>query len=298
MVEKMIQQVILAGMRKNPNGRAFKLYCDRIANVVNTQILGRSECNSKNGQWQVPLDKNDNNKLGDVKLSGHASTKFMNNFMHLVKACTQEYSDAYTTQWENTVIAFRGVMLTLESKEEFTQQHVDNFQLDADIFCDLYCGLTGRDGMTNYFHILRSGHFSYFLLKYKNLYLLSQQGWENVNSRFKRSFHNNTQKGGGKGDSSKLAPVMYTMARDMLWRYGFLDGLFQHLGHTDGIDVDYGDVKRIPFINKETNADTKAFAETILRFGSFVDAYGDEDDRTALDEIEEMEDEDGDEDDI
>ena len=89
MVEKMIQQVILAGMRKNPNGRAFKLYCDRIANVVNTQILGRSECNSKNGQWQVPLDKNDNNKLGDVKLSGHASTKFMNNFMHLVKACTQ-----------------------------------------------------------------------------------------------------------------------------------------------------------------------------------------------------------------
>jgi hypothetical protein len=212
----------------------------------------------------------------------------MIHFDKLVGTCTEEYSAFSTIRWENAGEAFKTVMTTLESKQEFTQQHVDDFQLDADKFCDIYCGLTGRDGMTNYFHILRSGHFSYFLVKYKSLYLLSQQGWDNVNNRFKRSFHNNTQKGGGKGGSSKLAPVMYTMARDMLWQYGFLDGLFQHLGHTEGFDVDYGDVKRIPFVNKETNADTKAFAETILRFGSFADAYGDEAEGTILDEIAEM----------
>ena len=96
-----------------------------------------------------------------------------------------------------------------------------------------------------------------------------------MNNRFKWSFHNNTQKGGGKGGSSKLSPVMYTMTRDMLWRYGFLDGLFHHLGHTEGFDVDYGDVKQIPFVNKETNADTTELAEMILQFGSFADAYGD-----------------------
>ena len=73
--------------------------------------------------------------------------------------------------------------------------------------CDVFFGLAGRDGMTNYWHNLRCGHFAYYL------YLLSQQGWENVNSRFKRTFHHNTQKGGRIGGSSKLMPVMYTIAR-------------------------------------------------------------------------------------
>ena len=61
------------------------------------------------------------------------------------------------------------------------------------------------------------------------------------------------------------------------------------------LDVKYGDVKRIPFITKDTNADTKAFTETILRFGSFVDAHGDDyGSGTILDEITEMDDEDDD----
>lgn len=40
--------------------------------------------------------------------------------------------------------------------------------------------LTGRDGMTNYFHFLHAGHFSFYLLrvKVKNLYKYSQQGSE------------------------------------------------------------------------------------------------------------------------
>ena len=116
---------------------------------------------------------------------------------------------------------FKEVMKVMDSKLEFRPEDVDAFQLLADEFCDVYCGLTGRDGITNYFHISRTGHlFAYFLQKYGNLYLLLQQGWENVNSRWKRTFHNNTQKGGGWGGSSKLGLVMYTMARSTMWRYG------------------------------------------------------------------------------
>ena len=113
--------------------------------------------------------------------------------------------------------------------------------------------------MTNFFHILRSGHFSYFLRKYGNLYLLSQQGWENVNGTYKRTFHSNTQKGGGIGGSSKLAPVMYTLARAMLWRYGYLGKHFAVLGHTDAIDVKYGKVKGLHTQTADTDAATKLF---------------------------------------
>ena len=207
---------------------------------------------------------------------------------YLVSACTEEYSNEYTDEWNLACKRFVDVIKMLESKEEFSQDAVDNFQFAADEFCDVYCGLTGRDGMTNYFHVLRSGHFSYFLQKYKNLYLLSQQGWENVNSQFKRIFHNNTQKGGEKHGSSKLAPVMYIIARAMLWRYGFLDGLFEHLGHTNDIDIKFGDVKRISKSKEHvTDAETKIFAETILRFGTFSDSFGTTDSVTVLSEIDE-----------
>ena len=93
---------------------------------------------------------------------------------------------------------------------------------------------------------------------------------------------------------------MYTMARAMLWRYGFLDGLFEHLGHTNDIDIKFGDVKRIPnFKEHVTDAETKIFAETILRFGTFSDSFGTTDSATVLSVIEEWEElEDGLEDEV
>ena len=138
------------------------------------------------------------------------------------------------------------------------------FQHDADAFCSSYFAVTGRDGMTNYFHALRAGHFAFFLRKYKNLYRLSQQGWENVNSRLKSSYHHNTQKGGGVGGSSKLLPVLYTMGRELLWRFGFLDGLFEHLGYDGKVDIDYGKVKRMPVQEDATPQAINAYAQMLL----------------------------------
>ena len=43
----------------------------------------------------------------------------------------------------------------------------------------------------------------------------------------KRRFHHNTQKG-GRGGSSKLLPIFETFGRDLLWRLGYGDGLFDH----------------------------------------------------------------------
>ena len=143
--------------------------------------------------------------------------------------------------------------------------------------------------MTNYFHILRAGHFSYFLEKYGNLYLVSQRGWENANSRWKRTFHNNTQKGGRCGGSSKAGPVMYTMARPMLWRYGYLDGLFEKLGHTSTMDVSDGEIKRIPVLNSGTDALTECFANGILKLGDAAMLHGDTSSGSMLDVITDLE---------
>ena len=112
-------------------------------------------------------------------------------------------------------------MCLLQSHKHFKSADIDEFQQLADEFCEIYVDLTGQSGMTNYIHCLHSGHFLYFLRKYGNLYLVCQQGWENINSRVKCLFYFNTQKGGGVRGSIKLGPVMRTMARGMLWRYVF-----------------------------------------------------------------------------
>ena len=54
------------------------------------------------------------------------------------------------------------------------------------------------------------------------LYGYSQQGWENINCVFlKKSFHQNIQKGGGRGGSSTLLAI---------FQYGQMESLFWHLG--------------------------------------------------------------------
>ena len=289
MTERIIKMLLLAGMRIAMPTRKMSDFCEKVELVVNSQVLMRSNA-TKQGQWNVPLDKNDSNKLGDVKLSGQRSNLFIAGFDVLIDVCCEGYGEEFVQEWKDCCTKFVEVMRLMDSRIVFRPEDIDQFQLVADEFCDIYCGLTGRDGMTNYFHILRAGHFSYFLEKYGNLYLLSQQGWENVNSRWKRTFHNNTQKGGGLGGSSKLAPVMYTMARSMLWRYGYLDDLFEKLGHSESLDVAYGDIKRIPVKTAGTDTLTEVFANSILKLGDVAMMYGDTESGTMLSVIMELQD--------
>jgi hypothetical protein len=49
--------------------------------------------------------------------------------------------------------------------------------------------------MTNYIHLLGSGHMKYFLENFGCLYLYSQQGWEALMGKVQAILHLNTQRG-------------------------------------------------------------------------------------------------------
>ena len=169
--------------------------------------------------------------------------------------------------WHEACHKFPEMMSRLESKSEFEFVDIAEFLLKADEFCDAYFSVTERDGMTNYLHLLRLGHFSWFLKKYGNLYRLSQQGWENVNGRFKRKFFQNSQRGGGRNKGSKLLPVFYTFMREHLWRVGYLEGFFNKVMETDGkFNVEYGKVKRVPQSKRVEDAEIDLFARAIFNF--------------------------------
>jgi hypothetical protein len=76
--------------------------------------------------------------------------------------------------------------------------------------------------VTNYIHVLASGHISYFLKKYGCLYLYSQQGWESLNSTIQTFIMQNSQRGGRNsgegGRKSYIYPLVRLIIRDLLWK--------------------------------------------------------------------------------
>jgi hypothetical protein len=61
----------------------------------------------------------------------------------------------------------RVVKQSLQQKSDFTDNDISNFQKEADDFFKSWLHLTGYDGVTNYIHMLGTGHNRYFLQKWQ-----------------------------------------------------------------------------------------------------------------------------------
>jgi hypothetical protein len=273
-VEKLVQQLLLVGLELHQNSRTENSrrenFLEAVRAAVNREIFGRSEMHAEDASgWKVPMTVE--GKLGEINLSNTQARDFLNNFDKLIDVCLEGHANEdLVYEWKDMMVMYVTLLDQLESKEKFSFEDVCRFQRDADDFCSVYISLTGRAGMTNYFHLLHSGHYSYFLRKYGNLYRYSQQGWENVNSVSKRTYHRNTARGGGPKGSSKLKPILYRLARGMLWRCGYLDGLFNYLGYDDTMKIEYGKKMQMPKLKQgaELNEKINQYANTILHFAN------------------------------
>ena len=263
MTEKIVQQIFLHGLRDNISSKAMlDAFIANVEKVMREEVFAH-KTSSRSSSWKFPLSSD--RKLEDINLSNTKARKIAKMMHSIIYVCISgAQNEAHNASWKDIASKFLVVGDWIDSKQEFSAEEVCAFQHDADEFCTAYFGQAGRDGMTNYFHALRAGHFSYFLLKYKNLYRLSQQGWENVNSRLKRSYHHNSAKGGGRGGSSKLLPVMYNLLREMMWKFGHLDGLFKHIGHDGTINMKYKKIERMPIQTDVTDETIVTFANMLL----------------------------------
>jgi hypothetical protein len=73
---------------------------------------------------------------------------------------------------------------------EYMEEVIKSFQQKIDDFFILYVKQSGagKEGITNYIHMLGSGHMKYYMTIHGNLYKYSQQGWESLNEKFKLIF--------------------------------------------------------------------------------------------------------------
>ena len=91
-------------------------------------------------------------------------------------------------KWLQCLPKYREAMVMLRKQTDFTDVEIEKCQDLIDLFFQDWVDLHGRDGMTNYIHLLGAGHISEYLYRHRNLYRHSQQGWEAFNKLLKSFF--------------------------------------------------------------------------------------------------------------
>ena len=202
---------------------------------MNTRILG-SVFRPK--QWKLPL-----NQKGDtvckVSLTNNKARLFVDNIDVLLYQVFSAPADEQRKQiWLKLIDDYRQAMRILRKRSEYTERDIADFQLKINDFFVAYVEESGagKEGVTNYIHMLGSGHIAYYMKTHGNLYKFSQQGWESLNEKFKLSFFNHTQRGGNFGtdnteqERSYLKPIFMFFQRELFWISGMAE---QHFLNSD-----------------------------------------------------------------
>jgi tRNA(Phe) wybutosine-synthesizing methylase Tyw3 len=71
---------------------------------------------------------------------------------------------------------YREAIIILWQPEEYTDKDIKEFQTKIDDFYTTYVetSCAGKEGITNYIHMLGSSHIKYFMKQHRNLYKFSQ----------------------------------------------------------------------------------------------------------------------------
>lgn len=230
--EKIITMLLAIGaelFQKHRSGSSLRLYIERVESIVCKIILG-TQWRPK--QWRVPM-KEGVEEIGKVSLSNSTTREFMTGLAPLIDFIFEHPDDTeLRNAWHELINVYNDAIELLRKPTDFSDDEIDKFQELVDDFYKKWIALVGREGITNYIHLLGSGHIAYYLTVHRNLYKFSQQNWESLNEKMKVTYFRNTQRGGNYGkntpdnERSHLLSVLKVFQRELLWLSGIGDEMF------------------------------------------------------------------------
>jgi hypothetical protein len=194
-------------------------FLTQFEDYVNLNVLGKPW---RKGNWRLTTTQNANKEktIGDQGMPNTHVRRFMEAFDKLADNFLW-YDEDRKEQWKASMTHWRKLMEMARQREDVTDEEIDAFSTQCDDFFEAWVDLTGLEGMTNYIHMIGSGHMTYYLREWRNLYRYSQQGWEALNSLLKNIYFRRTQRGGHKGDgkskNSKLTPIAKWLQRRLFF---------------------------------------------------------------------------------
>jgi hypothetical protein len=217
--EKLVSSIIKKGLNMYYAGPKEEFVLMMLS-VFQTKVFGTEASPS---QWKLRYTKEDRNvKLEAIQLRNNSTRACLRSIDTIIEASVANDETMSST----LIIAmekYKEALKLLTLHRELTEDKIEDFQMLIDDFFELWIGIFGSQGVTNYIHMLASGHVYYFLKEYKCLYLYSQQGWEALNGEIQTFIHQNSQRGGHnsgtkKGEKSYIYAVVQMIIRNLLWK--------------------------------------------------------------------------------
>jgi hypothetical protein len=219
--EKFLKMLLLEGYDALPTDTLKNQFLKDFEEVVNTSVLGSA---NRRANWRLAVGKDKDNRqcIKDQTLPNTHVRKFLAKFDLLAALCITSLTRR--ADWEATILLWNGVMQSARRRDDFNDDDIEEFQSAADDWFEKWIQLVGRDGLTNYTHIVGAGHLSFYMREWGNLYRYSQQGWEAYNSLIKSVYYRRTQRGGHAGKKDAVSSRVVPLARWMQRKMFFLSG--------------------------------------------------------------------------
>jgi hypothetical protein len=144
-------------------------------------------------------DKDDT--LGDVTLVDGWTKKLEKVLPDILTSLLLKKTQSHLHDWIENFKDLSEIMTTLHKHDNFTDFEIHCLETKINAWTPKWVALTGREGPTNYTHVLTSGHMIYYVRWWRNLYHFSNQGWEHLNASIRYEYHNRSQTGGSAGQN-------------------------------------------------------------------------------------------------
>ena len=226
--EKILKEFFLFSFQKLCSNRLedsyseISLFINNVQEFVNKIILKKERNNGsvEYGTWTFPVEYNINfedsfsgYKFTKTSLTNKRARLFIDSFSGFLE-CLPILTEDEKEMWVSLTTRYRVSMNILRQKEDYTDDTIIEFQKNIDVMYKLMIRISGLSFITNYIHLLGSGHITYFMYKYKNMYRYSNQGWESLNSLIKVFYFRRTNRG---STSSHIEPIVNFFLRKIGW---------------------------------------------------------------------------------
>jgi hypothetical protein len=191
--------------------KRFEAYVDLVQRVFNTQIWGSDFAPT---HWNMPVDPQKRIIL-TLCLDNERCKAAVENIDVLLDICFRQDQDPW--EYSHCFFLYRKFFVLLRKKTEFSNLEIVELQVAIDEWYQVWWRLEGRDGITNYVHLLASGHIADYLFRHRNLYVYSQQGWEAFNMLIKQVYFRRTARGGGRKSRTRLVPIARWLQRRLVF---------------------------------------------------------------------------------
>jgi hypothetical protein len=225
----------------NGISRRQEEYVWRVTSIMQTKILGSTFAPS---QWRFPLTEEGN--MGSLSMDNNRTRRVVNAIELLIEVSFD--GEGELNERRNVLLKcfphYRAALLILRKDTDASDEEIMTFQHHIDSWFSGWVQAYGREGCTNYTHMLSSSHVMRYMQEWKCLNRFSQQGWEALNALIKSYFFRRTNRGGLSRNSrnkSKLLGIARWLQRRIMWYSGHGDLLFCDDDNDDAGDSSYSD---------------------------------------------------------